>query len=131
MAVVASTDAKKQYQNDDEQNHCRSSFPLNLNPAGGFIYNAGLSAAASSFVLRLRTGGRSQKLFAAVFSAEIKRLSIAFGVDSGCFIHGHSADGVFGRGFHGIHGLASFHLRTCTLMTTVTVLVDISCRENQ
>src|ERR1035438_4003746 len=29
-------------------------------------------------------------------AAKIKRLSIAFGVDGGCSIHGHAADGVLG-----------------------------------
>jgi hypothetical protein len=32
MAVVPSTDAKNQHQNDDKYQHCRSSFLLNLKP---------------------------------------------------------------------------------------------------
>jgi hypothetical protein len=29
-------------------------------------------------------------------------------VESGCFVHGHSADGVFGFGFRVFHDCASF-----------------------
>src|SRR5664280_1523324 len=67
-----------------------------------------LSTAASRLALRLSTGGRGQKLLPAVVAAKVERLSIAFGVESGCFIHGHSADGVFGHGFRFLHGHVSF-----------------------
>jgi hypothetical protein len=58
-----------------------------------------LSTATSRLALRLGTNGRGQKLLTTVVTAKIERLSIAFGVESGCFVHGHSADGVFGHGF--------------------------------
>jgi hypothetical protein len=54
------------------------------------------SATASRLALWLGTGGRGQKLLPAVVTAKIRRLSITFGVKRGCFVHGHSADGVFG-----------------------------------
>jgi hypothetical protein len=57
-----------------------------------------LSTAASRLALRLGTGGRGQKLLPTVIAAKIEPLSIAFGVESGCFFHGHSGDGVFGHG---------------------------------
>jgi hypothetical protein len=62
-------------------------------------FAAFLSTAASRLVLRLSTGGRGQKLLPTVVAAKVERLSIAFGVKSGCFVHGHSADKVFGHGF--------------------------------
>jgi hypothetical protein len=37
-------------------------------------------------------------------AAKIKRLSIAFGVDGGCSIQGHAADGVLGHGVRLFHG---------------------------
>jgi hypothetical protein len=40
-----------------------------------------------------------------VVTAKIERLSIAFGVESGRFVHGHSADGVFGHGSRFFHGM--------------------------
>jgi len=52
--------------------------------------------AAARLGLRLSAGGCGQKLLPTVVTAKIRRLSIAFGVKSGCFIHAHSADGVFG-----------------------------------
>jgi hypothetical protein len=67
-----------------------------------------LSTAASRLLLRLGTGGRGQKLLPAVVAAKVKRLAIAFGLESGCFVHGHSADGVFGFGFRFVHGQISF-----------------------
>jgi hypothetical protein len=67
-----------------------------------------LSTAASRLALRLGTGGRGQKLLPAVVAAKVERLPIAFGVESGSFVHGHSADGVFGLGFRFIHGHVSF-----------------------
>jgi hypothetical protein len=48
-------------------------------------------------------------------AAKVERLSIAFGVESGCFVHGHSADGVFGHGFRFSHGHVPF------LVVVVTV----------
>lgn len=56
-----------------------------------------LSAAASRLTLGLGAGGRGQKLLPAVVAAKVERLSIALRLKSGGFVHGHSADGVFGR----------------------------------
>ena len=53
--------------------------------------------AASRLALRLRTGGRGQKLLPAVLAAKVERLSIAFSVESGDFVHVHAADGVAGH----------------------------------
>src|ERR1019366_6963339 len=63
-----------------------------------------LSTAAPRLDLRLSTGGRGQKRLATMVAAKIKRLSIAFGVDGGCSIHGHAADGGFGHGVRLFHG---------------------------
>lgn len=63
-----------------------------------------LFTAASRFALRFRTGGRGQKRLPTMVTAKVEPLSIAFGVESGCFVHGHSADGVFGLRFRFIHG---------------------------
>jgi hypothetical protein len=67
-----------------------------------------LSTTAPGLLFRLGIDGRGQKLFPAVFAAKIERLSIAFGVDRGGLVHGHAADGVFGRGFRFIHGHVPF-----------------------
>jgi hypothetical protein len=67
-----------------------------------------LSAAASRLVLRLSTGRGGQKLLPTVIAAKVEHLSIAFGMESGCFVHVHSADGVFGHGFRFFHGHAPF-----------------------
>jgi hypothetical protein len=67
-----------------------------------------LSTAASRLVVWLSTGGRGQKLLPAGFAAKVERLSIAFGMEGGCFVHGHSADGVFGSGFRFFHGHVPF-----------------------
>jgi hypothetical protein len=67
-----------------------------------------LPATAARLFRGLRAGGRGQKLLPAVVAAKVERLSIAFGVESGGFIHGHSADGVFGHGFRFFHGHVSF-----------------------
>jgi hypothetical protein len=45
-----------------------------------------------------------------VLAAKVERLAIAYGLESGCFVHGHAADGVFGRGFRCIHGHVPFLL---------------------
>jgi hypothetical protein len=74
-----------------------------------------LSTATSRLALRLGTGGRGQKLLTTVVAAKVERLSIAFGVESDCFVHGHSADGVFGLGFRFFHGHFPF------LVVVVTV----------
>jgi hypothetical protein len=67
-----------------------------------------LSAAATGFFLRLCIGGTRQEFLPAMLAAEVRRLSIAFGVDSGGGIYGHAADRVncFGIGF--THGFVSF-----------------------
>jgi hypothetical protein len=67
-----------------------------------------LPTAVSRLAFRLGTGGRGQELLPAGLAAKVERLSIAFGVESGGFVHGHSADGVFGHGFRFIHGHVSF-----------------------
>jgi hypothetical protein len=74
-----------------------------------------LSTAASRLVLRLRTGRRGQKLLPAVVAAKVERLSLAFGVESGRFVHGHSADGIFGHGFRFVHSHVSFFVVVVTI----------------
>ena len=56
----------------------------------------------------LGTGGRGQKLLPTMLAAKVERLPISFGMERGGFVHGHSADGVFGRGFRFIHGHVPF-----------------------
>jgi len=56
------------------------------------------STTAARLFLGLRASGRGHKLLPTVVAAKVKRLSIAFGMESGGFVHGHSADGVFGHG---------------------------------
>jgi hypothetical protein len=58
-----------------------------------------LSTAPWGFTLRLHTGGRGQELLSTVVAAKVERLSLAFGVKRGGFVHGHAADGVFAHGF--------------------------------
>jgi hypothetical protein len=67
-----------------------------------------LSTATPRLALRLGTGGSGQELLATVVAAKVERLSIAFGVDGGCFIYSHAADGVFGHGVRLFHGSLSF-----------------------
>jgi hypothetical protein len=78
-------------------------------------WGAFLSTAASRLSLRLGTGGGGQKLFPTVVAAKVECLSIAFGVESGGFVHGHSAGGFFDHGFRFFHGQVSF------LVVVVTV----------
>jgi len=66
------------------------------------------STTTSGLLFRQGAGGRGQKLLPAVFAAKVKRLVIAVGVDRGGLVHGHAADGVFGRGFRFIHGHVPF-----------------------
>ena len=54
-----------------------------------------LSATAARLFLGLCVGGRGQKLLPTVVAAKVEGLSIAFGMESGGFVHRHSADGVF------------------------------------
>ncbi len=63
-----------------------------------------LFTTTSSLLFRLGAGGRGQKLLPTVVAAKVEPLSIAFGMGSGGFVHGHAADGVFGRGFRVFHG---------------------------
>lgn len=42
----------------------------------------------------LNTGGGGQKLLPTAVAAKVVRLAIAFGVQSGGFVHGHSANRV-------------------------------------
>jgi hypothetical protein len=74
-----------------------------------------LSTAASRLSVRLSTAGRGQKLLPAVVAAKVEPLSVALGVESGCFVHSHSADGVFGYGFRFFHDHVPF------LVVVVTV----------
>jgi hypothetical protein len=67
-----------------------------------------LPATAARLFLGFYAGGRGQKLLPTVVAAKVERLSITFGVESGGFVHGHSADGIFGRGFRFFHGHVSF-----------------------
>jgi hypothetical protein len=67
-----------------------------------------LSTTASCLFLDLSSGRRGLKLLLTVVAAKVERLSIAFGVESGCFVNGHSADGVFGHGFRFFHDYVSF-----------------------
>jgi hypothetical protein len=69
-----------------------------------------LSAAASRFPLRLGTGGRGQKRLPAAVAAKVEGLSVAFGVESGGFVHGHSTGGVSGRGCRFFHGRVPFYV---------------------
>lgn len=41
-------------------------------------------------------------------AAKVERLSLAFGVEGGGFVHAHSADEIFGYGFRLFHGHAPF-----------------------
>jgi hypothetical protein len=45
----------------------------------------------------------AEKLSQAVLTAKVKRLSIAFGMESGRFVHGHFAYWVFDDGFRFFH----------------------------
>jgi hypothetical protein len=74
-----------------------------------------LSTAASRLSVRLSTGGCGQKLLPTLVAAKVERPSIAFGVESGCFVHGHSADGVFGHGFRFFHGHVPFLVDVVTV----------------
>jgi hypothetical protein len=62
-------------------------------------FTAFCSTTTSGLVVRLRAGGRGQKLFPAIITAKVERLSVAFGVEGGFFVHVHSAIGVLGHGF--------------------------------
>jgi hypothetical protein len=62
-------------------------------------YPALLAAATTGLARRLSTGRCGQKLLPTVVAAEVERLSIAFSVECGCFVYGHSADRVLGHGF--------------------------------
>jgi len=70
--------------------------------------NSEAQLSTATFFLGLRTGGRGQKLLPAVVAAEVERLAIAFGVECGGFVHGHSADRVFGHGFRFVHDQVPF-----------------------
>ena len=47
-------------------------------------------------------------MLATVVAAKVESLSIAFGVDGGCFIYSHAAERVFGHGVRLFHGSLSF-----------------------
>jgi hypothetical protein len=60
-----------------------------------FAYNMQtLSTTGSRLILGLIT--ERLKLCPTVLTAKVESLSSTFGVESGCFVNGHSADGVFG-----------------------------------
>ena len=80
-----------------------------------------LPTTAARLFLGVCAGGRGQKLLPTVVAAKVKRLSIAFGVESRGFVHGHSADGVFGHGF--CFFLGRCH---CTLIFAVTLFRAIN-----
>lgn len=68
------------------------------------IFNAWmLFAAASILVIHLGLRRFGQKLLQTVVAAKVERLSIAFGAERRCFIHGHPADGVFGYWYRSFH----------------------------
>jgi hypothetical protein len=70
-----------------------------------FAYNLRmLSTAGFRLIHGLSASGRGLKLLPTVVAAKVERLSSAVGVESGCFVNGHSADGVFGHGFRFFHG---------------------------
>ena len=71
-------------------------------------FAACLCTAASRLILGFRIGGCGQKLLPTVVAAKVERFSLAFGVESGGVVHGHSADGVFGHGFRVSHGPVPF-----------------------
>ena len=66
------------------------------------------SAAAAWLILRIDTRGRGQERLPTVIAAKVKSLSVAVGVESGCFVNGHSADRIFGHRFRFDHGCDSF-----------------------
>ena len=61
------------------------------------VHRAGENGFALRFLFVLRSGRRRQELLPTVVAAKIRHLSSAFCVESGCFVHCHSADGVFGH----------------------------------
>ena len=71
------------------------------------LVRAALSTTATRGSLGLRPGGRGQKLLPTVVAAKVERFPIAFGVESGCFVHGHSADGILGHGLRFFRGHVS------------------------
>jgi len=75
-----------------------------------------LLTAAVRLLLLLHAGRRRQEFFPAGVAAKVKRLSIAFGMESGCFVHCHSTDGVFGHSFRCFHCCVPF-LAVVTLHT--------------
>ena len=80
-----------------------------------------LSTAPTRLALRLGTGGQGQKLLPTVVAAKVEGLSITFGAESRCFVHGHSADGVFGHGLRFFHGHVSFLFFHCPLIPVFTL----------
>jgi hypothetical protein len=88
-------------------------------------FAAFLSTATSRLALRLSTGGRGQKLLPTVVAAKVEGLSIAFGVENGCFVQGHSADGVFSHGFRFFHGHVPFLV--VLSLSFVPVVYVVSC----
>lgn len=74
-----------------------------------------LSTATSRLFRRFTTGRRGQKLLSTVVAAKVELLTITIGAKSGCFVYGHSADGVFGNGFWFFHGHIPFLVVGCCL----------------
>jgi hypothetical protein len=55
-----------------------------------------------------------------VVAAKVERLSVAFGMESGCFVYGHSTDGVFGHGFRFFHGHVPFLVVVAFVVVTAS-----------
>ena len=70
-----------------------------------------LSTATARVALRLDMGGNGEEFLPAMVAAKIERPAIALSVQSGCLVHGHAADGVFGRCLSCIHNIALFRVR--------------------
>jgi hypothetical protein len=70
--------------------HSRRGFYFSLAVTVMYVIAATIPARFGARKLR-------QKLFPAVLAAKIKCLAVAFGVKRRRFVHGHSADGVFGH----------------------------------
>jgi len=84
-----------------------------------------LAAAASRLSAGLGLCGTGKELLPAVLAAEVGRIAIAFGMESGGWVHGHAADGIdcFGGGF--IHGFVSFFV-CCWCKLTISFKVPAS-----
>jgi hypothetical protein len=71
-------------------------------------FSLDLSTATARLAVSLGARGLGQKLLSAAVGAKVVRLAIALSVDGGCFVHGHSADGIFNHGCRLVHGSVPF-----------------------